>query len=57
MTSRVTDTSALIFLAKINRLELLQLGVREVLVPSEVLAEVQAGPTDVMTHIDAHLGT
>lgn len=57
MTSRVTDTSALIFLAKISRLELLQLGVQEVLVPSEVLAEVHAGPADVMKHIEAHLGT
>ena len=40
MSRWVVDTGPLIFLAKLDRLELLQRGVDEILVPGAVLAEV-----------------
>lgn len=55
MTRRVTDTSALIFLTKIGRLNLLKLGAQEVLVPLEVLDEIRSGPGDVMAQVEPHL--
>lgn len=42
MSRRMVNASPLVFLAKLDRLELLLLGVQEVLVPSVVLAEVRA---------------
>lgn len=55
MTRRVTDTSALIFLTKIGRLNLLKLGAQEVLLPLEVLDEIRSGPGDVMAQVESHL--
>lgn len=40
----VCNTSPLILLAKIRRLELLTQLYREVLIPSSVLSEIEAGP-------------
>ena len=42
MRRRLVDASPLIYLARLGRLELLLLGVEEVLVPAVVLAEVRA---------------
>lgn len=41
MSLWVADTSPLIFLAKLDRLDLLQRGAKEILVPPAVVAEVQ----------------
>jgi predicted nucleic acid-binding protein len=56
MTRRVVDTSTLIFLARIGRLELLRLGVQQVLVPSEVMAEIRAGQDEVYSLVQTYGG-
>ncbi|MCL5960073.1 MAG: DUF3368 domain-containing protein [Chloroflexi bacterium] len=56
MTRRITNASPLIFLSKLGRLPLLQLGVQEVLVPAEVLSEVRAKPDAGAQQLAAHLG-
>lgn len=40
MSLRIVDTGPLLFLARLNRLELLKIGVDRVLVPSAVLIEI-----------------
>jgi predicted nucleic acid-binding protein len=46
---RIVDSSALILLAKIGQLDLLRVGVPEIVVPDTVLAEVGAlGPSDLV---------
>lgn len=42
MTRWVVDASPLIFLAKLDRLELLRRGATEIYAPPQVLAEVKA---------------
>ena len=56
MTRRLTNASPLIFLAKLNRMDLLSLGVEEVLVPSGVLEEVRAKRDDAAQQVEARLG-
>jgi len=56
MTRRVVDTSTLIFLARIGRLELLRLGVQHVLLPSEVMAEIRAGQDEVYSLVQTYGG-
>ena len=56
MSRRVANASPLVFLAKLGRLPLLQLGAQEVLVPSEVLSEVRAKPDAATRELEAHLG-
>lgn len=51
---RVTNASPLVFLAKLGRLSLLQLGVQEVLVPAEVLSEVRAKPDAGAQELETH---
>ncbi|MEW5954772.1 MAG: hypothetical protein AB1815_13830 [Bacillota bacterium] len=41
MNIRIVDTGPLLFLARLNRLELLKIGAERVLVPSAVLIEIQ----------------
>ncbi len=41
MIIRIVDTGPLLFLARLNRLDLLKIGVERVLVPSAVLIEIQ----------------
>lgn len=41
MSLRIVDTGPLLLLARLNRLELLKIGVDRVLVPSAVLIEIQ----------------
>ena len=44
MTRWVVDTSPLIFLAKLDRLDLLRKGADEILAPPAVIEEVRAHP-------------
>jgi len=55
VTRRLTNASPVIFLAKLDRLDLLCLGVNEVLVPSVVLAEVRAKRDDAAQQMEARL--
>jgi len=41
MTIRIVDAGPLLFLARLNRLDILKIGVSRVLVPSAVLIEIQ----------------
>ena len=56
MTRRLTNASPLVFLAKLDRLDLLCLGVEEVLVPSGVLEEVRAKRDEAAQQVEARLG-
>ena len=56
MSQRITNASPLVFLAKLDRIDLLRLGVDEVLVPSAVLAGVRAKPDIATQRLEAHLG-
>ena len=53
---RVVDTAPLIFLAKLRRLELLQLGVDDVYVPSSVLDELSMVQDDANRAVQGILG-
>jgi predicted nucleic acid-binding protein len=55
VTRRLTNASPLVFLAKLDRLDLLCLGVQEVLVPSAVLEEVRAKRDDAAQQAEARL--
>lgn len=57
MKRRVSNASPIVFLAKLNRFELLRLGVDEVLVPTEVIKEIRAKQDEVTTCVERHLGT
>lgn len=57
MKRRVSNASPIIFLTKLNRLELLHLGVDEVLIPTAVLTEIRAKQDDVTQHLEKHLNT
>ena len=56
MTRRITNASPLVFLAKLDRLDLLCLGAQEVLVPSVVLAEVRAKRDEAAQRVEARVG-
>ncbi len=51
MTLWVVDTSPLIFLSKLNRLDLLQ-GAERILVPTAVLREIQEYPDEVAAEVE-----
>jgi predicted nucleic acid-binding protein len=57
MNQRIADTSVIVFLAKLDRLELLRLGVEEVLVPSAVLTELRIRRDEATDRVERHLGT
>ena len=57
MNRRIADTSVIVFLAKLGRLELLRLGVEEVLVPGAVLTELRIRRDEATDRVDSHLGT
>ncbi len=57
MKRRVSNASPIIFLVKLDRLELLRLGVDEVLIPTEVLAEIHAKHDEVTQQLEGHLNT
>jgi uncharacterized protein len=57
MNRRITDTSVIVFLAKLDRLELLRLGVEEVLVPAAVLTELRTRRDEATDRVERHLGT
>lgn len=57
MSQRMVDASPLVFLAKLDRLELLLLGVQEVLVPSVVLVEIHAKRDVATERVEGCLGT
>ncbi|MBM3216956.1 DUF3368 domain-containing protein [Candidatus Poribacteria bacterium] len=52
MNRRITDASPLLFLAKLERLELLLLGVEQVLVPSAALHEVRAKHDEAAARVE-----
>lgn len=52
MTVWVVDTSPLIFLAKLNRLDLLRKGADRILAPPAVLQEIHAHPDEVAAEIE-----
>ncbi len=56
MNRRVVDASPLIFLAKLGHLDLLRLGVEEVLIPAAALAEVRAKRDPTAATVEAFLG-
>lgn len=51
----VADTSALIFLAKLDRLDLLRQGAEKVVAPPVVLAELRGRPDEALPKIEAAL--
>ncbi len=53
---RVVNTAPLIFLAKLRRLELLQLGTDEIYVPPAVLFELRAVPDQATQAVESILG-
>lgn len=56
MTKRITNTSPLILLAKLDRLDLLRLGVDKVLVPSAVFKEIGAKGDVATKRVEAYRG-
>jgi len=56
MILRIVDTGPLLFLARLNHLELLKIGVERVLVPSAVLVEVQRKDDLALNKIQACYG-
>ena len=56
MRQCVADAAPLIFLAKLGHLEFLRLNADEVLVPVEVLKEIQAKQDEAVTELQRHLG-
>lgn len=57
MTRWVVDTSPLIFLAKLDRLDLLRRGADEVLAPPAVIEEVRQHPDDASRRIEEAVST
>jgi predicted nucleic acid-binding protein len=57
MSRWVVDTSPLIFLAKLDRLDLLRKSAEEVLVPAAVIEEVRAYPDEASRKIEDALGS
>jgi hypothetical protein len=57
MSRWVVDTSPLIFLAKLNRLDLLRKSADEVLAPAAVIEEVRAYPDEASRKIEDALGS
>jgi predicted nucleic acid-binding protein len=57
MSRWVVDTSPLIFLAKLNRLDLLRRSADELLVPTAVMEEVRAYPDDASRKIEDALAS
>jgi predicted nucleic acid-binding protein len=57
MSRWVVDTSPLIFLAKLNRLDLLRRSADELLVPTAVIEEVRASPDDASRKIEDALAS
>jgi predicted nucleic acid-binding protein len=57
MSRWVVDTSPLIFLAKLDRLDLLRKSADEILVPAAVVEEVRAYPDDAGRKIEDALGS
>jgi uncharacterized protein len=57
MNRRIADTFVIVFLAKLGRLELLRLGVEEVLVPAAVLTELRIRRDEATDRVERHLGT
>jgi predicted nucleic acid-binding protein len=55
MNARVVDAGPLLFLARLDRLPLLRLGVEQVFIPSAVLEEVQRKPDPVLDLIQGYL--
>lgn len=55
--SRVVNTAPLIFLAKLDRLELLRLGADNVFVPEAVIAELNAKPDETNVRVEKCLGS
>lgn len=55
MNARIVDAGPLLFLARLDRLRLLELGVEQVLVPSAVLKEIRQKPDPVLNSIEACL--
>ena len=53
---RVVDTAPLIFLAKLHRLELLQLGADVIYIPPAVLSELRAVPDEATQAVERVLG-
>jgi len=56
MTMRIVDAGPLLFLARLNRLEILKIGASRVLVPSAVLIEIQKKNDLAMEIIHASYG-
>jgi len=57
MIARVVDAGPLLFLGRLNLLDLLSLGTDRVFVPASVLAEIRRKPDPVLELIEAALGT
>ena len=57
MNRRIVDTSVIVFLAKLGRLELLRLAVEEALVPAAVLTELRIRRDEATDRVERHLGT
>jgi predicted nucleic acid-binding protein len=57
MSRWIVDTSPLIFLAKLDRLDLLRTSADEVLVPAAVVGEVRAHPDEASQKIENALGS
>jgi predicted nucleic acid-binding protein len=53
---RIVNTAPLIFLAKLNRLELLRQGVDLVYVPTAVLDELRAVPDEATEKVESKIG-
>ena len=51
----VVDTSPLVFLAKLDRLELLRRGAKEILVPTAVIEEVRQYRDEAARHVEVAL--
>ncbi|HEY3567256.1 MAG TPA: DUF3368 domain-containing protein [Thermoanaerobaculia bacterium] len=57
MSRWVVDTSPLIFLAKLDRLDLLRKSADELLVPATVVEEIRAYPDDASQKVEEALGS
>ena len=57
MTRWIVDASPLIFLAKLDRLDLLRRSATEVLLPAAVLEEIRRHPDEASASVEEALGT